>query len=102
MPEAVLNALLQAGILGPVVICVGWYTLRLQRELKESPEKRVGDAQHVVTQLLELNDRWNEVIQKQATGFDEQKDLIQRIHETMRDLERYMRAPYGGPPGAGS
>ena len=95
MPDAVTAALLNAGILGPVVIAVGWYTLRLQTQLKDSQEKRVEDAQRVVSQLLELNDRWNQAIGEQMTAFDAQRELIERVHETLRDVRDHLRRGIG-------
>lgn len=96
MSDAVITALVNAGILGPVLVAVGWYTLRLQGQLKESQEKRVEDAQRVVSQLLDLNDRWNASFNQAAASTDELRDLVARVHDTLRDLRS---ASYGGAGG---
>ncbi len=91
MPDSVISALINAGVLGPVLIAVGWYVLRLQRELRVTQEKRVEDAQRVATQLLDLNDRWSEVVAEQTHAFEQQQQLIVRVHELLADLKDALR-----------
>lgn len=101
MPEAVVSALINAGILGPVLLAVGWYTLRLQAQLRESQEKRVEDAQKVVSQLLELNDRWNASIGHATASTDELRDSLERLHEALKELRTlgfFGRSASGGAP----
>lgn len=97
MPEAVVNALINAGILGPILIASGWYVLHLQRKLSESQEKRVEDAQKVASQLLELNDRWAEVVSEQTEAANEQKHLIESVRELLRDLKSTLDGTQGVP-----
>lgn len=96
MPEPVVTALLNAGILGPILIAIGWYTLRLQSQLKDSQEKRVEDAQRVVEQMLQLNDRWNESIGELTGSFNELSELLVRLRETLREMHDHLRRP-GAP-----
>lgn len=93
MPEPVVTALINAGILGPILIAVGWYVLQLQRKLDDAQGKRVEDAQRVAEQLLELNDRWAEVVGEQANAFQEQKHLIQGVSELLKELRSALRPP---------
>jgi hypothetical protein len=92
MPDSVVSALINAGILGPVLAAVGWYVLRLQRDLATSQEKRVEDAQRVATQLLELNDQWSETVSDQTHAFEQQRNLIVRVHELLGDLKDALRS----------
>ena len=86
VPEAVTTALINAGVLGPILIAVGWYTLRLQSQLRESQEKRVEDAQKVVNQLLELNDRWNSALVQATAANEALGESLMRLHEALREL----------------
>lgn len=98
MPEAVTTALINAGILGPVLIAVGWYTLGLQRQLRESQEKRVEDAQRVVTQLLELNDRWNASFMVSTASEERLNESLLRLHEALREIRMYGVGARPAPP----
>lgn len=99
MPEPVITALINAGILGPILIAVGWYTLRLQSQLRDSQEKRVDDAQKVVAKLLDLNDRWNASFNQATSSQEELRELLLRLHETLKELR--VHGPYRtqSPPG---
>lgn len=101
MSDAVISALLNAGILGPVLICMGWYVLKrdaenqkkldeaLQRELAaniralEAQQKRVEDAQAVAGTLLALNDRWQGVINEVVRTTGATNQTMERIRETL-------------------
>jgi len=87
----VTTALINAGILGPILIAVGWYTLRLQGQLKDSQEKRVEDAQKVVAQLLELNDRWNAALVQATASNESLGESLTRLHEALRELRDLFR-----------
>lgn len=91
MPDSVVNALVNAGILGPIIIAAGWYVLHLQRKLSESQEKRVVDAQKVAAQLLDLNDRWAEVVGEQVGAIEEQKRLIEGVRVLLVDVKEVLR-----------
>lgn len=95
MPEAVINALINAGILGPILIAAGWYVLHLQRKLTESQEKRVEDAQKVAGQLLELNDRWAEIFSEQSAADEDQKRLLESLREMLREVKGALPAAGG-------
>ncbi len=99
MPPAVINALVNAGILGPILLAVGWYVLRLQRQLTEAHaktteahEKRVDDAQRVATQLLELNDRWAQIVAAQVAASEEQQRLIEGVKSILVDVKTALLA----------
>lgn len=97
MPESVVNALVNAGILGPILIAAGWYVLHLQRKLSESQEKRVEDAQKVAVQLLELNDQWAGVVAEQVAAQEEQKRLVEGVRNLLGDVKGALQSRPGYP-----
>jgi hypothetical protein len=101
MPDAVISALVNAGILGPVLIALGVYVLRrdaahekaiaahekahaaLQAKLDEAQGKRVDDAQKVAGVLLELNDRWQKLLADSVRTSKDANLTMERIRETL-------------------
>lgn len=90
MPEAVATALLNAGILGPIVIAVGYYVLKLHDDLRNLNEKRVADAQAVTQKLLELADRINE-------DGREQGQINVQVLRAVEDMQALLRETQRGP-----
>lgn len=89
--DAVTTALLNAGILGPILLSVAWYVLRLetrlretQGELREVSEKRVADAQAVTTTVLALADRMNEDSQENSTSLQKMAQSIDTLVDEIR------------------
>jgi hypothetical protein len=62
--SSVVSGLIEAGIFGPILVAVGWYVLRLQRELRETADGRVGDAKEVTDRVLALQQSQHEVSQE--------------------------------------
>jgi hypothetical protein len=67
VPQEVVSSLIQAGVLGPILVACGWYVLRLQRELREVHGARTADAQAVTDRVLALQAGQHEVSQQIAT-----------------------------------
>lgn len=80
MPEVVVNALIQAGILGPIVAACGIHILRLQRDLHAAHEKRVTDAQNTLDRVLALVDQQHERDAALITG-------LTALQQAVRDLQ---------------
>lgn len=57
MEEAV-GQLAGSGVLGAILVVLGWAYYRQGQELAKVQEARVGDAKRVVETLLTLQDRW--------------------------------------------
>jgi hypothetical protein len=94
MPDVVVNALVNAGILGPVLAAIGFYVIRrdrehaavvaeLQRKLDDAHNKRVEDAQRITSTLLEHNERWQRVMAESVRTAGEANQTMERIRETL-------------------
>jgi chromosome condensin MukBEF ATPase and DNA-binding subunit MukB len=82
----VIKGFLQLGILGPVLAVLARYTWKLHRDLREVEAKRTHDAQAVTQKLLELNDKWNQVIHSQLMSVEAQRDLLKEIKENLWEV----------------
>jgi hypothetical protein len=82
----VIKGLLQLGILGPVLAALALYTWKLHRDLREVEAKRTYDAQAVTQKLLELNDKWNQVIHSQLMSVEAQRDLLKEIKDNLWEV----------------
>jgi len=86
MPDAVIQALVQMGVLGPVVVAIGFYVLRLQKELREVHEKRTADAQNVVERVLTLADRQNQTIEELRMTLSQLSSVITELRQEVKEL----------------
>lgn len=83
-PETV-NALINLGVLGPVVAVLFLVVLRLHSQLRESQDKRTADAKAVVDRILTLVDQQHRVDQElNATLIGIQATLVD-VRETLRE-----------------
>jgi hypothetical protein len=78
------------GGLGVVAAAVSWYILKLQKDLNDSQERRVADAQSTTSQILDLVEQHT----KSNTALAE---AITANTEALRNLER-VYVPTGAPP----
>lgn len=79
MPPEVFTELAKVAILGPVIIALGWYTLRLHRDLRDAQEKRTADAQKVVDTLVALNNKWNDSLNQLGNAVRELKTAVDEL-----------------------
>lgn len=111
MPDIVVSALVNAGVLGPVLAAVWLYLIRrdrehasvietLQKKLEEAhtkaleaQNKRVEDAQKVAGTLLELNDRWQGVVANSVRTTSEMNRTMERISETLDKVWERLHLP---------
>lgn len=97
MPEAVVTALVQFGMLGPIVVLLAWYIIRrdtrhdayidatrvelaaVRAELKETQDKRVADMKDIAEKVLNGAEKTNDVLSDLAGAIREQRVLLDRI-----------------------
>jgi hypothetical protein len=95
MPDGVLEALLNLGILGPVLVAAGLYVTRLHKDLKEVQEKRTSDAQAVVDRVLALAKSHSDTSQLLNQTLTEHGLVLAELRDALRSMANY-RAPGGG------
>jgi hypothetical protein len=78
MPEAATE-LLKVAIFGPIVVVLGWYVLRLHRDLRDAQEKRTLDAQKVADTLVVLTNKWNETVNTLGTAVRDLKTAVDEL-----------------------
>lgn len=95
MLEDAVKGLLQAGILGVLLVLVGLYLLWLQREyrkdiaalgaaLKDSQEKRVADAQAVVATVLTVVKEYNATMQALNATLLQNTNAVEELRNDLR------------------
>lgn len=75
---------LKLGILGPILVGLAIYAWTLHKELRKAEQARVTDAQAVTSTLLELNQKWAELITDATKCLNEQRQILERIEEHRR------------------
>jgi len=100
MDEAAQKFLETAGILGPIVIFLGWYIWSKDKHIKavtktltEIQENRIKDAKGVNAGLMELNDKWMDALNANTTALNEMRTVLTLIRE---ERARTSRRPPGG------
>lgn len=100
MDEAVGKFLEHAGVMGPIVIFLGWYIWAKDKQIKaqhkqiiDLQENRINDAKGVNDGQMKLNDKWMEVLQSNTTALNEMRTVLTLIRE---DRARQSRRPPGG------
>ncbi len=95
MDAAVNEFLRNAGILGPIIIFLGWYIWAKDKQIKVKDkvieavqEARVQDAKSVNEALMELNDKWLNALNANTTATSELKTVMTLIRETMQRVSR--------------
>jgi len=88
MEEALEKFLETAGILGPIVVFLGWYVWTKDKQIKELLEKleknheaRTRDAQEVQDALLKFNTTWSEALNANTAAMGEIKTLLVILRE---------------------
>lgn len=84
MSESVTTALLNYGLLGPVLIACALYVLRLHKELRESQEARVKDAQAVIDRILGVAERYSDVSAEIAKSLALHTEALENLRDEVR------------------
>ena len=105
--DAALNEFLRnAGILGPIIIFLGWYIWAKDKQIKLKDkvietvqEARVQDAKSVNEAMMELNDKWLTALNANTTATSELKTVMTLIRETMQRVSGRPRPSMGDDGG---
>lgn len=87
MPESspdIMTVLLNAGPLGAIIAAMGLYIWRLHKQLKESWEARVRDAQNVADRVVNINNESRTAINGLTNGVEKLHALIDVIRNGRR------------------
>lgn len=86
--DRVIDALINAGVLGPVLFLVGWVYVRQQKMKDEIQEKRVEDAQNVVDTLQQMQRDYVSQIQALTSAIQSNTAVMESIRDAIRDRSR--------------
>lgn len=86
----VITALTQYGMPGIVIIALGFFAWKKDRDLKEVTDKRVAEAKEVSKELLELAEKWNETLSKVVDGVRSQKEGMAEVRRVMEKMNERM------------
>ncbi len=87
MPDILLQLASHGGPVGAVLALVWLYVRQLHKELTETQNKRVEDAQSMISKLLDLNDKWNETISAQIEASEAQKQLLADLKQGLSSVQ---------------
>lgn len=85
------SELLKIGLLGPIVVGLAVYVLRLQKQIEEVQAKRTLDAQAVSERLLALSEKWSGLIAAHTAAMENQADTLNELKDAVRDILRGRR-----------
>jgi len=87
-PEVSLaGKLAEHGVLGVALAALGLYTWHLHKELRRVETERTHDAQAVTTQLIALNDKWNNAVTALTTALAAQHTLLEKLEDLVRETK---------------
>ena len=101
---SILAPILEYGIIGSLLIIVGYFAYKKDKALKEvqdqrikdqegriaDADKRTDDAKAVVDKLISLTDKWNQTINQQIATFKATKDALSEIRKVMDKVQDTM------------
>jgi len=96
VPDALIALFSQFGPWGAAVALLAWYIIRregehktemaaLRTELSSVQEKRVGDAQSVTVKLLEITEKWHNVMDDLTVSLRGQREVLDKINDSIND-----------------
>ncbi len=88
LPQEVITALVNLGVLGPFLGAAIWYITRLQKDLKEIQDKRIKDAQEVVDRILDLAEQHNNTTNQLQLVLQQHAATLREIKEVIKDISR--------------
>jgi len=91
MSDTLINALVNAGILGPILVALAIAYVKLQRNTAEIQEKRVKDSQEVVNTVLKLVDDQNTVTSELSAALDKYAESARKNTEMLIGIREHIR-----------
>lgn len=75
-PAPIITAIASNGLLGAMLVIVGWFAWSKDRELKAEREARIADAKNYTDLALKLQAQVIEAVHKLANTLDEMKKMM--------------------------
>jgi len=94
MPAEVLTELVRVGILGPIVIALGWFVWQQHKtiealhasnaqEVQKMHMARMAETQVFIERLFALNDAWQKVLRANSDLLSNTVSTLGSVRETM-------------------
>lgn len=87
MPAQVLNELLRLGVLGPVLIALGYAYYHQMKKLEASQEARIAEAKATTQLLLKVNDQVVKAVSEMTTVLTKQSESDAVVVKELKSLE---------------
>lgn len=91
MPTEVLTELLKLGILGPIVIAMGWFVLRQQKTIEKQHNEHITATQQHLERLLQLNQAWQAVLTTNSQLLVDTVSALGSVQETIQDVDATLK-----------
>lgn len=99
MPTEVLTELIRVGILGPIVVAVGWFCWQQHKTIEALHQTRAAETQQFVDRLFALNTAWQNVLAANSnllsdtvTTLDSVRTTLQDVNDTLKDVSKQQYA----------
>jgi hypothetical protein len=79
--------LLEAGILGPVLVIAVYYIWHLTRTLSSVQEKRVAEHKEMLGTLMRMSERWMTALNANTRALEGQKKAMTELKTTLESLK---------------
>jgi chromosome condensin MukBEF complex kleisin-like MukF subunit len=99
VPTEVLTELLKLGILGPIVVSIGWFCWQQHKTIEKLHTSQALATQQHIDRLLQLNTAWQEVLSANAellsstvTTLGSVRETLQNVNDTLKEVTRQQYA----------
>jgi len=91
VPTEVLTELLKLGILGPIVIAMGWFVLRQQKIIEKQHTDHIATTTQHLDRLLQLNQAWQGVLNANSQLLSDTVSALGSVQETLQDVDATLK-----------
>lgn len=85
MSEAT-KQLLQAGILGPVLVLMSYYIWQLTKQTHAIQEKRVAENAEALKTVARMSDRWSAALMANTRALEANRKAFEDLKHTIQSL----------------
>lgn len=86
MPTEVVTELIRLGILGPILIALGWFCWQQHKTIEGLHKARTEETRQFVDRLFALNTAWQDALKVQSTLMTDTVGTLIMVKGTLADV----------------